>query len=87
VDATPETRDLTEAERRALSARGVVLLAYFDDAAERSICVPLGDFFADGCGGRAQHFSSVFVEKSPESYICTHPSAAVAGAPEAFVAE
>ncbi len=73
VDATPETVHLSEAERKALSARGVVLLIFFDGAEEPSVCVPLGDFFADGCGGLAAHFSSLLVEKAPESYNCTIP--------------
>ncbi|MEJ5253454.1 MAG: DUF2961 domain-containing protein [Chthonomonadetes bacterium] len=68
VIATPQTAHLSEAERRALSARGVVLLAYFDGSSEPSVCVPLGDFFADGCGGKAGHFTSLWVEKAPESY-------------------
>jgi len=73
VMPTPQTQHLSDAERKALSARGVVLLVYFDNASSPSVCVPLGDFFADGCGGLARHFSSLLVEKAPESYNCYFP--------------
>jgi hypothetical protein len=35
--------------------------------------VPIGDFFADGCGSKGAHFSTLFVEKAPESYNCFIP--------------
>ncbi len=73
VMPTPHTEHLSDTERRALSARGVVLLVYFDGSPTPSVCVPLGDFFADGCGGMARPFSSLFVEKAPESYNCYFP--------------
>lgn len=60
--------DFTADERNALAARGILLEVYYDGAAAPAVRVPLGDFFADGCGGRAQHFSTPFVEKAPESY-------------------
>lgn len=62
-----------EAARRALAARGVVLEVFFNGAPDPAVCVPLGDFFADGCGGRAVHFTTPFVEKAPESYNCFVP--------------
>jgi hypothetical protein len=58
---------------RALYARGVILEIYFNDIATPAVRVPLGDFFADGCGGRARHFTSQFIEKAPESYNCFIP--------------
>ena len=65
--------ELSEVERKALSARGVILEIYYDDIATPAVRVPLGDFFGDGCGGRARHFSTLFVEKAPESYNCFIP--------------
>jgi hypothetical protein len=35
--------------------------------------VPFGDFFADGCGGRADYFTTPFLEKAPGSYACFIP--------------
>ena len=64
---------LSEDERKALSARGVMLEIYYNDIATPAVRVPLGDFFGDGCGGRARHFSTPFVEKAPESYNCFIP--------------
>lgn len=71
----PAVRDekLSEDERKAICARGVILEIYYNDATVPAVCVPLGDFFADGCGGRAEHFSTLFVEKGPESYNCFIP--------------
>lgn len=59
---------LTNEQRRSLAARGVVLEITFDESSLPSVRTPLADFFADGCCGRAQHFSTPFVEKAPESY-------------------
>jgi len=64
---------LSETERRAIAARGVMLEIYYNDIPVPAVRVPLGDFFADGCGGRAELFSSLFVEKAPESYNCFIP--------------
>ena len=64
---------LSEKEINALAARGVVLEVYYDGAPTPAVRVPLGDFFGDGCGGRADHFSTPFVEKAPESYNCFIP--------------
>ncbi len=64
---------LPEDERKSMSARGVVLEIYYNDSSTSAVRVPLGDFFADGCGGKALHFSSLFVEKAPESYNCFIP--------------
>jgi len=64
---------LTPDERRALTSRGVLLEITFDEHPAPSVRVPLADFFADGCCGRAQHFSTPFVEKAPESYNCFLP--------------
>lgn len=59
---------LSDDERKAMNARGIVLEIYFNGVPAPAVQVPLGDFFADGCGGRAEHFSSLYVEKAPESY-------------------
>ncbi len=64
---------LSEDECRAMSARGVILEIYYNDVTVPAIRAPLGDFFGDGCGGKAQHFSTSFVEKAPESYNCLIP--------------
>jgi len=64
---------LTDEQRSALAARGIILEIYYNDQPSPAVRVPLGDFFADGCGGRAQHFSTPFVEKAPESYNCFIP--------------
>ena len=58
---------------KALGARGIVLEIFFDGAETPAVCAPLGDFFADGCGGRAAYFSTPFVEKAPEAYNCFIP--------------
>lgn len=62
-----------ETDRIALVARGVVLEVYYDGETTPAICVPLADFFADGCAGRATLFSTPFVEKAPYSYNCFLP--------------
>jgi Protein of unknown function (DUF2961) len=54
--------------RKALAAHGIMLEIYYNGRTTPAVRAPLGDFFADGCGGRAQHFSTPFVEKAPESY-------------------
>jgi hypothetical protein len=51
-----------------LSTRGVVLLVYFDGAAEPAVQCPLGDFFGDGGNGKAMDFSAPLVECAPGSY-------------------
>lgn len=60
-------------DRKAVAARGVIMEIYFNDVPKPAVRVPLGDFFADGCAGRAEHFSSLYVEKAPESYNCFIP--------------
>ncbi len=69
----PRDSGLSEDETRAICARGVVLEVYYDEVADPAVRVPLADFFGDGCGGRAMHFSTEFVEKAPESYNCYIP--------------
>lgn len=64
---------LTEYERKAISARGIILEIYYNNVSIPAVKVPVGDFFADGCCGMANHFSSLFVEKAPESYNCFIP--------------
>jgi hypothetical protein len=65
--------EMSEAARQALAARGVVIEIYYNGNPSPAVRAPLGDFFADGCGGRAQHFSTPFIEKAPESYNCFIP--------------
>jgi len=60
-------------ENKAVNARGILLEIYYNDVDAPSVQVPLGDFFADGCCGKARHFSTPFVEKAPESYNCFIP--------------
>jgi hypothetical protein len=64
---------LSEDDRKAIAARGIVMEIYYNGMDTPAIRVPLGDFFGDGCGGRARHFSTPFVEKAPESYNCFIP--------------
>lgn len=61
-------KDLWADARRALSARGVVLEIYYNGEPIPSVRVPAGDFFADGCNGRADYFTTPFVEKGPVTY-------------------
>ncbi len=68
-----ELQAMTVDERKALAARGIVLEVYYDGREAPGVRVPLGDFFLDGCGGRARHFTTPFVEKAPESYNCFIP--------------
>lgn len=60
-------------EERTLATRGIILEICFDDAETPAVRVPLSDFFADGCCGRAGYYSTLFVEKAPESYNCFIP--------------
>jgi len=54
--------------QRPISTRGVVLLIYFDDAAEPAVQCPLGDFFGDGSNGKSMDFSTPLIECAPGSY-------------------
>lgn len=60
-------------QRRAESARGIILEIYYNDVEIPAVRVPLGDFFADGCCGQAVHFGNQFIEKAPEAYNCFIP--------------
>ena len=64
---------LSEPEWKALVARGVVLEVYYNGNPKPAIKVPLGDFFADGCAGKADYFTTPFVEIAPNSYNCFIP--------------
>jgi len=64
---------LLEAESKALAARGVIFEVYYDGNPSPAVRVPLADFFVDGCGGRADDFTTPFVEVAPESYNCFIP--------------
>ncbi|NVM05182.1 MAG: DUF2961 domain-containing protein [Candidatus Helarchaeota archaeon] len=65
--------EITKEQRKGLSLRGLILEIYFNNNPIPSVRVPLGDFFADGCLGRAEHFTSFFIEKAPQSYNCFIP--------------
>ncbi len=65
--------EITKEQRTALSVRGLILEIYFNDNPIPSVRVPLGDFFADGCLGKAQDFTTLFIEKAPKSYNCFIP--------------
>jgi len=70
----PPTDDLAEREKRkALSARGILIEIYYNDSVVPSVRAPLGDFFGDGCNGLSEYFSSLYIEKAPESYNCYFP--------------
>jgi hypothetical protein len=60
-------------ERTISMARGIVLLIYYNDEKEPAVEVPLVDFFCDGCNSKAGHFSSIFVEHTPEAYMAFSP--------------
>lgn len=60
--------DLSPQERIAVGTRGVVLRVFYEDHDALAVQVPVGDFFADGCGGRGTYFTTPFVEKAPASY-------------------
>jgi len=64
---------LSQSERKALCARGIMLEIYYNEVETPAVRVPIGDFFGDGCCGNAIHFSTPFVEKAPESYNCFIP--------------
>jgi hypothetical protein len=58
------------ASNRLITSRGVVIEIYYDDEKAPGVRCPLADFFADGCNGRSQYYSTPFMEKVPESYNC-----------------
>jgi hypothetical protein len=58
---------------KELASRGVVLLIYFDNAAEPAVMCPLADFFGDGCNGGSMYFSTPLIECAPWAYNCYFP--------------
>ncbi len=64
---------LSEEDCAALCARGIILEIYYNGISVPAVRVPLADFFADGCCGKAEDFSSLYVEKAPGSYNCFIP--------------
>jgi hypothetical protein len=56
-----------------LTARGIVLEIYFDEAQEPAVVCPLADFFGDGCNGKSMYFSTPTIECAPWSYNCYFP--------------
>lgn len=62
-----------EQETRRIAARGLILEVYYDNQPNPAVCCPLADFFTDGCGGKAEYFSSPFVEKVPDSHNAFFP--------------
>jgi len=69
----PAAEEQQSPELNALCARGIVLEVYYNEVETPAVRVPLGDFFADGCGGRAAYFSTPFIEKSRDAYNCFIP--------------
>ncbi len=69
----PSAEEGQSEELDALCGRGIIFEVYYNGEATPAVRVPLADFFADGCCGRALHFSSPFLEKSLESYNCHIP--------------
>ncbi|MEV0290352.1 DUF2961 domain-containing protein [Kribbella sp. NPDC050820] len=65
--------DVSREQAHAMISRGVVLEIEFEHSGRPSVLVPLADFFADGCSGRASHFTTPYIEKAPESYNCFIP--------------
>jgi hypothetical protein len=68
-----DPRPINGAQRKTLLARGIILEIYYNGYKIPSVRVPLGDFFADGCGGQAQPYGSLYLEKTPKSYNCFIP--------------
>lgn len=64
---------LPDEYRQAIAARGIVLEISYNGAESPAVRVPLGDFFADGCAGKADYFTSLYVEKAPKAYNCFIP--------------
>ena len=64
---------LSEEEKKILAARGVIFEVYYDGNSSPAIRAPLGDFFADGCGGKSEFFTTPFIEIAPNSYNCSIP--------------
>ncbi|MHB8955065.1 MAG: DUF2961 domain-containing protein [Pirellulaceae bacterium] len=56
-----------------MTARGIVLEIYFDNAEEPAVACPLADFFGDGCNGKSMYFSTPWIECAPWSYNCYFP--------------
>lgn len=65
--------DLGSLKSSAYYSRGVVIEIYYNGSDQPSVRAPLGDFFGDGAGGNAARFTSLYVEKAPESYNCFIP--------------
>lgn len=57
----------------AYYTRGILIEIYYNGSDSPAVRAPIGDFFGDGAGGAASHFTSLFVEKSPEAYNCFIP--------------
>ena len=60
-------------ENQRITSRGLIVEIFYDGHPVPAVRCPLADFFSDGCGGRAIHFSTPFMEKLPESYNCYIP--------------
>lgn len=65
--------DYPDWELQRATSRGLILEIYYNNEKVPSVRCPLADFFADGCNGKARHFSTPFVEKLAETYICYLP--------------
>jgi len=56
-----------------MMSRGVVLEIYFDKEQKPAVMCPLADFFGNGCIGRSEHYSSLYLEFAPQTYNCYFP--------------
>ncbi len=65
--------DFPDTELQRVTSRGLILEIYYNDQKIPGVRCPLADFFADGCSGKAEHFSTPFVEKLAETYVCHLP--------------
>jgi len=65
--------DIHNNELQRVTSRGLILEIYYNNQEVPAVRCPLADFFADGCNGKAKHFSALFIEKLPESYNCYFP--------------
>jgi len=63
----------TDKEIKKSVPRGIVLLIYYNGSDEPSVEVPLADFFCDGCNGKSDYFTNIFIENTHESYMCYFP--------------
>jgi hypothetical protein len=67
----PQSPSEWQPSRRAQLVQDVVLRVFYDDAAEPSIDVPVGDFFCNAW--RTRHFGSLPLGSGTNGYVCSLP--------------